>query len=310
MSRCDLLVPRLMAALLLVLAFEKSALGPSHSSAQDQPPKSPDVVTRPEEPKPTEDHSKPEDAFYPLRLELTFPGGSILIKAPREARPAALVSAKSKILRILKEADPEVIDRLAKSRLQIVIIPLNTRLTALPGFRHLAGQRNAFQQRYEELRGCFVSDNLRQHPMLAIGEDDILRLLPKLDSALHHEFGHVVHQCGLTESKREAWKAIYQAAMDRKLFGKKYATTSEDEFFAELTQAFFDTNPYFCSSTQLARVCPPAYDFLADVYSGNRNRGTTRNSAVRETAPASPDSNNQPPGEKDPREPHGPRNSP
>ncbi|MDB5349768.1 MAG: hypothetical protein JWN86_1015 [Planctomycetota bacterium] len=218
-----------------------------------------------------------DEEFYPKRLTVPLQHGSILIKAPASVRPGALRTARVKILGILQKADAEILDRLAGSHLEIAIIPLEMKLTDLLEFRHYAGKKNAFDQRYDILRGATtyeIRSGVRSRPLIAIGEDDILRLMPlgTAQSALHHEFGHALYLFGLSPEQRSEWESLYQEARTRHLFENKYAMVNVDEFFPELTQAYFDTEPYFCSASQLARVHPKAYKFLARVYSGANTR--------------------------------------
>ncbi len=143
-------------------------------------------------------------------------------------------------------------------------------------------------------RSCAGSSALivfRIRPQVVISEENVLGLLPNGQSTLHHELGHAIHRLGLTAKEQAEWTQIYQDAMRRKLFGKKYAVESEDEFFAELTQVYFDKEPYFCSSEQLQRVDSAASVFLDHVYRGGaraRDQDKPRPDESETSRPAEP----------------------
>jgi hypothetical protein len=244
-----------------------------------------------------EDASEADREAYPLRVSLKLGEGSVLIKAPKGVRPAALTKARDKIRAILADADAEVVVRLGASRLAVVVVPHTGRFTDLPDLRDLAGSRNAFGQSLDLARGIFRSADhepmpptgdarsgrprpTRDSPMVAVGEEDILRLVPcGPQSALHHELAHAVHVLGLSPEQRTSWRELYEDARRRGLFKGRYASLNEGEFFAELSEAYFDVAPYFCSRPQLARVDRPAFDWLAKVYSVRRPVRATAGSA-------------------------------
>jgi hypothetical protein len=154
------------------------------------------------------------------------------------------------------------------------------RFTDIPDLRDLRDTRNAFDQPLDQARGVFRSAErplppnvkpdrpTRDHPLLVVGEEDILRLVPcGPQSALHHEFAHAIHHLALTVEQRAAWRERFAEAQRRGLFKKRYASLNEDEFFAEFTEAYFDVAPYFCSRGQLARIDRVTFDWLANIYS-------------------------------------------
>jgi hypothetical protein len=230
------------------------------------------------------DDAGADRAAYPLRLRLGVGEGSILIKAPRGVRPAALRTARDTIRKVLADADPAIVQRLGDARLEVVLAPDTGRFTDLPDLRDLARTRNAFGQPLDRARGIFraaepprsrSSRPTRRSPLIVVGEEDVLRIQPcGPHSAFHHEFAHAVHALGLSPEQRAGWRGVYEDARRRGLFKGRYAALDEGEFFAELSQAYFDVAPYFCSRAQLARVDRPAFLRLAEVYSPRRPKDT------------------------------------
>lgn len=220
-------------------------------------------------------------AAYPYRVRLTLDTGEILIKGPRGLLPAALRTARDKARQILADVDPDVVERLGAYQFQILVVPRGQRISDQPGLKMLARQSNPFGQPVDRVRGVFLdhpgllawgpprpTDN---PPLLVIGEEDVLRIAPSgPHSTFHHEFAHAIHRLGLSEEQRSRWHDLFEAARRHGLFGKRYATVDDAEFFAELSSAYFDVAPYFCTKSQLAKVDRPAFLMLAEIYSHRR----------------------------------------
>jgi hypothetical protein len=261
------------------MCWAVAVLAPILARGQEAPRPAPVVVQEATE----DEEGRADCASYPLRLAFRVGGGAVLIKAPRGVRPAALTGARDKVRAILADADPAVVERLGAAHLSIIVAPHMGRFVDVPDLRDLAGVRNAFGQPVDLARGVFrpavprpertpvgpgPARPTRHSPLLAVGEEDILRLVPcGPQSALHHEFAHAIHDLGLSAEQRTGWREAYEDARRRGLFRKRYAALNEDEFFAELSQAYFDVAPYFCSKAQLARVDRKAFDRLAEIYS-------------------------------------------
>ena len=215
-----------------------------------------------------------------MHREVPVGAGQIVVEAPRAARPAAVPEAAAQISDMLRHLPPEQADRLGKAGLVVVLVPISARFTDTPEIRDLGGRANPFGQPLDQARGLFrlieppaeragqePADHPARVPLIIIGEEKILRLAPDSGrSGIHHELAHAVHRVALTDAQRAAWAELYQDAQRRGLFAHTYAMVSPDEFFAELSEAFFDVAPYFCSRDQLARVDPAAYRALRQIY--------------------------------------------
>jgi hypothetical protein len=222
-------------------------------------------VVNPPPPKSAEEVDPKEDAVYTQRLEMPLGEGSILIKATDDVRPAALREARRIASLMLARGDPGVRRRIGASGLEIAIIPAFKKLTDLPEFRYLSGRRYGDGRLFDQVRGVTATASGRK-PMIATSEENLLRLISTVQSTMHHEFGHAVLLLGVAKEDRPQWTKVYEAARSAKRFGNLYATSSEHEYFAELSQTFFDMAPYFCSRERLAALDPAAFEFLAKVY--------------------------------------------
>lgn len=224
--------------------------------------------------------SESDRAAYPQRVSVKVGEGAVVIKAARGVRPAALRVAGRLLRKILAETDESVVKRLGGARLEVILVSDMARFTDTPDLRDLARARNAFGQSLDVARGIFRMREMpwskstrpsRNAPIVVVGEEDVLRIIPcGPQSNFHHEVAHAVHMLGMTREQRSGWREVYDGARERGLFKNRYAALNEDEFFADLSQAYFDVAPYFCSRAQLARVDADAYRFLTGIYSARR----------------------------------------
>lgn len=216
----------------------------------------------------------PDDP-YPVRLDLPAGSGTIVFKAPLGIRKAALGTARRKAALMLQHADPDVVERLGAAGLEVAVAPERSRFTDLPDLRPVRGQANLHGQQLDLVRAVYLPIAVpgRLAPLVAVGEEDILRLPPlhQPHSQLHHELAHAVYFDGLTRAQRDAWIDLFRAHRLQGLFGRQYATLNPEEFFARLSEAYFDTAPFFCSREQLQRVSPAAFAFLDRVYDPARS---------------------------------------
>jgi hypothetical protein len=241
-------------------------------------------VVNPPIPARSAEESKRDEQVYTQRLTAPVGQGSVLIKATDDVRPAALHEARRIVLAMMEKADPDVRERLGESGLQILIIPAFKKLTHLPEFRAVSGTRLADGRLFDQVRGVTSTSSLRK-PIIATSEENLLRLISTSRSTMHHEFGHAVLLLGVSKAHRAEWTELFAEARRRRLFGNLYAMTSEHEFFAELTQAYFKMSPDFCSRDRLAVVAPRAFDFLSQVYDAPVRAPSAPQSGAPSSAP-------------------------
>jgi hypothetical protein len=227
-----------------------------------------------------ESPSRPVRGDYAVRKEVAVGSGQILVEAPATARLAAVRVTASKMSDMLRRLPRDTADRLGEAGLVVVLVPISARFTDTPEVRDLAGKANPFGQPLDQARGLFrqieppaeprspaPADLPRRIPLIVIGEEKVLRLAPDSGrSGIHHELAHAIYRLALTDDMRTQWSDLYKDSQLRGRFAHTYAMVSPEEYFAELTEAFFDVAPYFCSREQLARVDPSAFRALRRIY--------------------------------------------
>jgi hypothetical protein len=88
----------------------------------------------------------------------------------------------------------------------------------------------------------------RDRPAVSCGEENLLGYAGDpygAENILIHEFGHAIHEMGLSSANPgfdKRLKAAYESAMQRGLWKGKYASQNRMEYWAEGVQSWFDTN--------------------------------------------------------------------
>jgi hypothetical protein len=195
----------------------------------------------------------------------------ITIKAPAAVDPKALDCAKGVLEQMLNGRE-DIRVRLVERKAALAIIPRNAYLTALPEFASLAGQKDPNGNPYDSFAVRGAGAVLGQ-PVTATAEENLLKLPGDrfaAESVTHHEFAHAIMNLGFTEADHRRWKAIFNAASDKKLFPGAFAMTNPDEYWAELSQSYFSVNNEINDPKLIREKDPTAAAFLDEVYGSSR----------------------------------------
>ena len=79
--------------------------------------------------------------------------------------------------------------------------------------------------------------------LLRLPEDEFLRGTPEGENTCVHELAHTIMNVALMQTERDAIQTRYEAAREDGLWEGDFALTNADEFFAEMSQAYFCANP-------------------------------------------------------------------
>jgi len=211
----------------------------------------------------------PYSSFYPKYLD----ANGIAILATDNVCDRSLQIAYSIVLHMLSQRQ-DIRQRMADLEARAVICAIHQKQTDLPEFKHLLGKRA-----YD--RACGAT-GFKNNPVSATSEENILGVLDPVKgrSIFIHEFGHLIHNVGLSEDEREEVRQLYKQAQDQHLFPPNrgrppsYAMTNEMEFFAMATGAWFSAANWsapFNSVHERTRETQAAHDpdldrFLRTIY--------------------------------------------
>jgi hypothetical protein len=197
----------------------------------------------------------PEQGFYAKRVQYA----GIAIKSHALVDDRALIAARSRLERMLGSL-PAVRGNLAAAGAELHIIGAGQATSDLPENRHFKGRpfegRLTIDDRTRGIGGLLAS----------CGEENLLGLAPDRYQGRDictHEFAHAVYAIGMDHATRRSFDERYAAAKEQGLWRGLFAETNADEFFAELTMAYFSTE-----ADPLARRDPSTFALIDSFYGG------------------------------------------
>lgn len=173
---------------------------------------------------------------------------------------------------------PDVLDALAESRTRFAVMACDEMTTMIPEHSDLTPSK------YWDRRARGLGAT-RQRPCVSCGEENLLRYPGDpyhTENILVHEFGHAIHEMGLNrldDQFNDRLRAIYDQAMEEKLWEGKYAATNHHEYWAEGVQSYFDTNRendhdhnHVDTREELAEYDPRLFALIDDAFRQNEWR--------------------------------------
>lgn len=165
--------------------------------------------------------------------------GGLPVVSSQRVNDYALLEAGYLVLRML-EARPDVLDVLIASRLRVVVIAHDELLGDVPENAHLDraywdGRARGLGARRTELAVTAAEENL-----LALDGDPYAG-----ESILIHELSHAIAEKALIDVDagfEGRLVTAYEQARGAGLWAGTYASTSHEEYWAELVQSWFDAN--------------------------------------------------------------------
>lgn len=174
---------------------------------------------------------------------------------------------------------PDVRRALIAARLRVVVMAYDEFTTNVPEHAHLPSA-------YWDKRARGLGPG-KGGTVVSVGEENLLGYRGDpypTESIFVHEFAHAIYERGLVAIDRgfePALRRAYQAAMKRGLWKGKYASRNLTEYWAEITQSWFDTNRendfdhnHVNTRVELERYDKPAARLLAKVFGNNSWRYT------------------------------------
>lgn len=208
--------------------------------------------------------------------------GPVYVTADASVPMAALNDAAIMLATMLRHR-PDVITILDDEGAIIAIFGRTETVCSLPYFSIFHGT-DVCTSRYAGGAGGTFS-----LPVTACSEKNVLKepddpygrgTEPFGQNVCVHELAHTIMDVGLNEADRERIEARYEAAKSAGLWAGDYAMTDSNEFFAEMSQAYFsaapavpiDTNHYGINGpASLKRYDPATFALIDSIYHGSSN---------------------------------------
>jgi hypothetical protein len=198
----------------------------------------------------------PEQGFYAKRVQYA----GIAIKSHASVDDRALIAARGKLARMLGPL-PVVRANLAAAGAELHVIGAQQSTSDLPENRHFKGRpfegTLTLDERTRGIGGLLAS----------CGEENLLRLAHDRYEGRDictHEFAHTIYAIGMDETTRARFAARYAMAKAEGAWRGAFAETNADEFFAELSMAYFAAP----GPEWLAARDPQSFALLDDFYRG------------------------------------------
>lgn len=173
---------------------------------------------------------------------------------------------------------PDVLEALAAGRTRFAVMACDEMTTMIPEHRDLEPSRYWDRR----ARGLGATPH---RPCVSCGEENLLRYPGDpyhTENILIHEFGHAIHEMGLNRLDDQfdgRLKAIYEQAMEEKLWEGKYAAVNHHEYWAEGVQSYFDTNReddhdhnHVNTRAELAEYDPRLFSLIDEAFRQNEWR--------------------------------------
>jgi hypothetical protein len=165
--------------------------------------------------------------------------GGLPIVASARVNDFALHEARYLVLRML-EPRPELLKPLIESRVRVVVIAHDEMLTDIPEYAHM-------ESTFWDGRARGMGPRKHERAVSA-GEENLLAF-PRDpydgESTLIHEFAHAIAEKALAvvDPRFEPrLRETYERARRAGLWERYYASTSFEEYWAEIVQSWFDAN--------------------------------------------------------------------
>ena len=182
------------------------------------------------------------EAYAPLLSQVSRTG-PLFVTAKAAVDSAALEEAGNLLSGMLGER-PDLSDRLRSAGALTAVFSRNENPCDLPYFRDLQGL--PLCERSPGGLGGVPSrpaTACSEKNLLSLPEDEYSRGTPTGENVCVHELAHTIMNIALTQTDRAAIQTRYEAAQAEGLWAGDFALTNADEFFAEMSQAYFCANP-------------------------------------------------------------------
>lgn len=199
----------------------------------------------------------------------------------------AVTVAGERMLEVLGTLGAPKETALKGASIELHIIPTGQKLTDLPEFASLKGQKTFDGRNYDDLRGV-GGTKIGNTVRYAVAEEQLVSIQGKPSGystgfVAAHELGHIVQQFGLTADQQQDLQKAFDTrtkAGGPWLNPSGYTSSNVGEYFAQCVSAYFN-RPYSDSEDDkkmytkewLRKNDPQIYKLLNEVYSSPRHIG-------------------------------------
>ena len=195
-----------------------------------------DTIENPTKPPPTIRENFELPRFYQQWIDV----GGFPVVASEKVNPHAMREAAWLIRQVIGHR-PDILQALAENNVRFSVMAYDEMTTQIP--EHSDLKPDFYWDR--RARGLGATS---ARPSVSCGEENLLNYPGDpygTENILIHEFAHAIHQMGLSTVDPDfdnRLKQLYESAMEKGLWKGTYASTNKEEYWAEGTQSWFNTN--------------------------------------------------------------------
>ena len=223
-------------------------------------------------PKPTPQPTPTAVSYYTQFAEVD----GIKIKASADVDPEA-VDVAADIVGLMLAHRPDIARRMADAGASLAIIPRDRYITEIPELSYLQGRNDPNGNPYDSfmVRGA---GGIRGQTTTVTSEENLLGLAENrtrfwAEDITVHEWAHAIENLGFDGAAKGEWRELFNRAREAGLWPGTFAMAVDGgrEFFAELTQSFFEVNNELGGRDELGEnvregLLAEIYAALEDVY--------------------------------------------
>ena len=217
----------------------------------------------------------PDDVVKSFKLDPFYrkyvSAGGIPVVSSAKVSDYALLEAAYLINRML-DGRKDICKALVANKIRFAVMGVDEFTTDVPEHGHLK-PKGFWDMRARGL------ESLPNRLATSCGEENLLCYRGDPydgENICIHEFAHTIHLVGLNDIDKtfdKRLRKVYDKAMDKGLWGGKYAAKNRTEYFAEAVQSWFDTNREHDSShnhvdtrEELKKYDPDLAKLVAEVF--------------------------------------------
>lgn len=217
----------------------------------------------------------PPYSTYRELMHQVLQRGPVYVTAGSPVMPTALNEAAYLLSTMLRHR-PDVGSELRRRGTLTAVFARNETSCDLPYFADLAGTSSCTQGGLGGVPNRSATACAERN-LLQLPEDPFRRGRLDGENVCVHELAHTIMNIGLSDHERQRIRARYASASAAGIWAGDFAMVNADEFFAEMTQAYFCANPQVPTSNHMRGInCASAlreydretFELLEDLFRG------------------------------------------
>ena len=187
------------------------------------------------------------------------------------------MEAAADIVNLMLAHRPDIAKHMSDAGASLAIIPKYGYITEIPELSHLQGRLDPNGNPYDSF-GVRGAGGISGQTTTVTAEENLLSLEENRtrfwdEDITVHEWAHAIENLGFDDATRDEWRDLFDRAREAGLWPGTFAMSVDEgrEFFAELSQSFFEVNNEIGGREELGAndeegILADMFDALEGVY--------------------------------------------